>query len=241
MVDSVEDVEAVSSPTEAVVDSVEDVEAVSSPTEAVVDSVEDVETVSAPDEEVVPSAEDAEPVSSPTEAVVDSVEDVDTVSAPDEEVVPSLEGEASVSPPSEALGGVPPKAGREAPEETHPEEPEPALSEEESEDPREPSGGSNGKGQMPEFLVDLDEFEDDFNAGQDTRDADPLGGPSPEPEKVLVSASAGRSGGLLGAVRSAFALGRAPHEHIFVDVPGGMGITRHICSECGHISISVTD
>jgi hypothetical protein len=48
-------------------------------------------------------------------------------------------------------------------------------------------------------------------------------------------------GGLLGAVRSAFARNRVSHQHEFVEAPGGIGIVRQICAECGYISIGVND
>jgi hypothetical protein len=48
--------------------------------------------------------------------------------------------------------------------------------------------------------------------------------------------------GLFGAVRSAFARNRGGvHEHQFVEAPGGIGIVRQICAECGYISIGVSD
>ena len=47
--------------------------------------------------------------------------------------------------------------------------------------------------------------------------------------------------GLFGAVRAAFVRNKEPHEHEFVEAPGGIGITRRICAECGYISIGTTD
>ncbi|MEX1124053.1 MAG: hypothetical protein WD895_07215 [Acidimicrobiia bacterium] len=47
--------------------------------------------------------------------------------------------------------------------------------------------------------------------------------------------------GIFGAVRAAFVRNKGSHLHEFVEAPGGIGITRHICSECGYISIGVTD
>jgi hypothetical protein len=59
------------------------------------------------------------------------------------------------------------------------------------------------------------------------------GAPTPEGERS----------GLFGAVRSAFARNRGggPHEHQFVEAPGGIGIVRQICADCGYISIGVSD
>lgn len=62
-----------------------------------------------------------------------------------------------------------------------------------------------------------------------------------EPEPALASAPGQRSG-LMGAVRAAFARGGGRnHVHDFVDAPGGIGMTRSICRECGFVSISTSD
>ncbi|MEX2652948.1 MAG: hypothetical protein WD473_10970 [Acidimicrobiia bacterium] len=47
--------------------------------------------------------------------------------------------------------------------------------------------------------------------------------------------------GIFGAVRAAFVRNKGSHEHEFVEAPGGIGITRYICSECGYISIGVSE
>ncbi|HLF42152.1 MAG TPA: hypothetical protein VJA46_01335 [Acidimicrobiia bacterium] len=47
--------------------------------------------------------------------------------------------------------------------------------------------------------------------------------------------------GIFGAVRAAFVRSKGSHDHEFVEAPGGIGITRHICSECGYISIGVSE
>jgi hypothetical protein len=67
-----------------------------------------------------------------------------------------------------------------------------------------------------------------------------------EPDLELLFAGApgpdGERSGLFGAVRSAFTRNRAAvHEHEFVEAPGGIGIVRQICAECGYISIGVSD
>jgi hypothetical protein len=43
----------------------------------------------------------------------------------------------------------------------------------------------------------------------------------------------------MGAVKAAFRSGPKHHEHQFIEAPGGMGITRYVCEECGYVSISV--
>jgi hypothetical protein len=58
---------------------------------------------------------------------------------------------------------------------------------------------------------------------------------------ATVSTDAPERSGLLGAVRSAFARSKVTHEHQFVEAPGGIGIVRQICAECGYISIGLSD
>ena len=84
----------------------------------------------------------------------------------------------------------------------------------------------------PEVVVDLDHFHIDEPASIEP-DLELLfaGAPAPEGEKS----------GLLGAVRSAFARNKTSHEHEFVEAPGGIGIVRQICADCGYISIGVSD
>ena len=84
----------------------------------------------------------------------------------------------------------------------------------------------------PEEVVDLDHLHID----------EPT---SIEPDLELLFAGApvpeGEKGRLLGAVRSAFARNKTSHEHEFVEAPGGIGIVRQICADCGYISIGVSD
>jgi hypothetical protein len=84
----------------------------------------------------------------------------------------------------------------------------------------------------PEMVVDLDHLHIDETTSLEP-DLELLfaGAPSPEGEKS----------GLLGAVRSAFARNKTSHEHEFVEAPGGIGIVRQICADCGYISIGVSD
>ena len=83
-----------------------------------------------------------------------------------------------------------------------------------------------------QMVVDLDHLHVDETASLEP-DLELLfaGAPAPEGEKS----------GLLGAVRSAFARNKTSHEHEFVEAPGGIGIVRQICAECGYISIGVAD
>lgn len=63
--------------------------------------------------------------------------------------------------------------------------------------------------------------------------------PTPAPEPAMASAAPGRDrSGLMGAVRSAFKTGAKDHEHQFIEAPGGIGIVRYVCEECGYVSIS---
>ena len=65
--------------------------------------------------------------------------------------------------------------------------------------------------------------------------------PEPEPEPALAGVGRDRSG-LMGAVKAAFARnGGKSHEHHFLEAPGGIGITRYVCEDCGYVSISVGD
>ena len=84
----------------------------------------------------------------------------------------------------------------------------------------------------PQMVIDLDHVHVDETASLEP-DLELLfaGAPAPEGEKS----------GLLGAVRSAFARNKTSHEHEFVEAPGGIGIVRQICAECGYISIGVAD
>lgn len=59
-----------------------------------------------------------------------------------------------------------------------------------------------------------------------------------EPEPALAGAAKERRAGLMGAVKAAFGTGVKDHTHNFIEAPGGLGITRYVCEECGYVSIS---
>ena len=61
--------------------------------------------------------------------------------------------------------------------------------------------------------------------------------PQAQPEPVMAGAGKDRTG-LMGAVRAAFKSGPKDHEHQFIEAPGGIGIVRYVCEECGYVSIS---
>ncbi|HEU5111673.1 MAG TPA: hypothetical protein VFU96_00050 [Acidimicrobiia bacterium] len=83
----------------------------------------------------------------------------------------------------------------------------------------------------PEVVVDLDHLHVEPTSVESDLELLFAGAPTPEGEKS----------GLLGAVRSAFARNKTTHEHEFVEAPGGIGIVRQICADCGYISIGVSD
>lgn len=70
-------------------------------------------------------------------------------------------------------------------------------------------------------VVDLDELDE-------TGDKEP----------ALAGAAARGRSGIFGVVKSAFSRSSRNHVHDFVPAPGGMGISRSICRECGYVSIS---
>ncbi len=98
------------------------------------------------------------------------------------------------------------------------------------------------EGPRPEVVVDLAPLEEVEDAGPSIGEPelDPL---QPDLELLFAGAPApaGERSGLLGAVRSAFARNKTVHHHEFVEAPGGIGIVRQICAECGYISIGVSD
>jgi hypothetical protein len=88
---------------------------------------------------------------------------------------------------------------------------------------------------VPARVLDLNDYEAD---GQAQPPAPAAATGSPQPEPVLAGAPKDKGGGLMGAVKAAFRSGPKDHAHQFVEAPGGMGITRNVCEECGYVSIS---
>jgi hypothetical protein len=112
--------------------------------------------------------------------------------------------------------------------------------------------------QVPELIKELLSTSSDEGEGEGARDlvvdlGHYEGGrrviPDPEPPALpkqpaltgAPSVETTERSGLFGAVRSAFARNKVVHEHEFVEAPGGIGIVRQICAECGYISIGVSD
>lgn len=95
----------------------------------------------------------------------------------------------------------------------------------------------------PPYVVDLGAFEDpgEEEPIHPTPDADRSEPVPADEESQPELATASARGGIVGAVRSAFVRNRVEHTHEFVEAPGGLGIKRHICAECGHISIGLSE
>ncbi|HSM43415.1 MAG TPA: hypothetical protein VK969_00200, partial [Acidimicrobiia bacterium] len=86
-------------------------------------------------------------------------------------------------------------------------------------------------------VVDLNDLEE---GEEPVSPKEPVGaGSSPIPRPTSAGAPSARErGGLMGAVRAAFRAGSRDHDHRFIEAPGGIGITRYVCEECGYVSIS---
>jgi hypothetical protein len=157
------------------------------------------------------------------------------VAEPEPDVLPVAEPEPEVEPQTQVIPEAEPELETE-------EEPEPQPeAEPEAETPR-------------PGLVDLSDLEE--KAAQrgaaptapveepppppPSRPAAPVSAPSrpqPEPEPAMAGAAKEKSG-FMGAVRAAFRTSEKDHEHQFIEAPGGIGITRYVCEECGYVSIS---
>ena len=87
-----------------------------------------------------------------------------------------------------------------------------------------------------QLVVDLGEFEEPATEPDPEPDLD---GDFP-PEPALAGAPREKPG-IMGAVKSAFGRKGRNHVHQLVEVPGGIGIGRSVCEECGYVSISSSD
>lgn len=124
-----------------------------------------------------------------------------------------------------------------------PEEPTPTAASEMREMVKEllsTSSDEGGEEGARDLVVDLGAYEG-RSPGSGQRDASPLASPPKDPVMASASLAPAERSGLMGAVRSAFARNKVTHEHQFVEAPGGIGIVRQICAECGYISIGLSD
>jgi len=122
-------------------------------------------------------------------------------------------------------------------------EEQPAVAAMDADEESEPPLGRE-EGGKHEVVVDLGHLESDDEeqgGGDDIESPEDPGSRLKEPVLAGAPVTPPERSGLLGAVRSAFARNRVAHEHEFVEAPGGIGIVRQICAECGYISIGVTD
>jgi hypothetical protein len=165
---------------------------------------------------------------------------------------PQAVGEEAMEPIEERVDAV---MGIEEPVEDDPAQEDPGGSSEDdpeavvSEEPAH-SAARDEIGVPNEVVLDLGDLEADQRvsnpAAVAVADHSHPGGEMLEPDLELLFAGASmpesERGGLFGAVRSAFTRNRGGvHEHEFVEAPGGIGIVRQICAECGYISIGVSD
>ena len=101
--------------------------------------------------------------------------------------------------------------------------------------PERPAASEEPAAVGKKYVVDLGAFEDPDE--QDPADS----GREDAPEPVLAATTSPGRGGIIGAVKSAFVRNRSEHTHEYVEAPGGLGIVRQICAECGHISIGMSE
>ena len=141
-----------------------------------------------------------------------------------EEVLEKLRAEVEPEPSSPAPEPAPsqpePELVSEPEQETVASEPEPEPELVSEPEPEQPPSVPESKG----VVVDLNHLEE----------------AEPEPEPAMAAAVADRPG-LMGAVRAAFTRSSRTHVHTFDEAPGGIGIVRKICVECGYVSITTED
>ena len=95
------------------------------------------------------------------------------------------------------------------------------------------SGDSDDTEVSLQLIIDLSEFDELVTEPESDSETDS------HPEPALAGGQRGKSG-IMSAVRRISRNGRS-HVHEHVDVPGGLGIGRSICEDCGHVSISSSD
>ena len=88
-----------------------------------------------------------------------------------------------------------------------------------------------------ELVVDLGELEDEPPAEEAVAEETRSAPPQPSPHEPAL-AGVDEKSGFMGAVRAAFNRTSRDHVHDFTEAPGGIGIVRYICRECGYVSIS---
>jgi hypothetical protein len=210
--------------------------------------IADPEPVSPP-----PEIAEPEPFSPPPERAIPSLrspwdeppvddESGATDQVPDQTLRPVPEPVAGLSPTGVDESAEPPRVGAPAVADANDED-EPAAEAvpELVEELLSTSSDEGGEEGARDLVVDLGRFE-----GRRRSDAapssDPPAPPAPrEPALAVASPDPSERGGLLGAVRSAFVRSKVVHEHEFTEAPGGIGIVRQICAECGYISIGLSD
>ena len=198
-------------------------------------AISEPEPVFAPPETVDPEPEpvldtpeiaEPEPIFPPPE-----IADPEPVSPPPETAIPSLRSPWDEPPVEDESGAADATDEDEPVAETVPELVEELLSTSSDE------GGEQG---ARDLVVDLGRFE-----GRRRSDAPASDPPAPsaprEPALAVATPDTSEKSGLLGAVRSAFVRSKVAHEHEFTEAPGGIGIVRQICAECGYISIGLSD
>ena len=99
-----------------------------------------------------------------------------------------------------------------------------------------------------QLVVDLGEFEEPATEPATEPEPEPESEPDPEPDldgdfppEPALAGAPREKPGIMGAVKSAFGRKGRNHVHQLVEVPGGIGIGRSVCEECGYVSISSSD
>ena len=99
------------------------------------------------------------------------------------------------------------------------------------------SSDDDRDGTPKRLVVDLGAYE--VPPATDPQPA--VSAPGPRQPALAAVAPVPDKSGIFGAVRAAFVRNKGSHVHEFVEAPGGIGIHRNICSECGYISIGLSE